>query len=109
MSSGAGTRILTASHDAIAKIWDSLMGQSEYTQTLSANGQYGLPKAMMSVAFSGDESRILTASKDRAKIWASSIGERTQIFTGVHACSQLDGLHFASLCFCDQSMHSICA
>ena len=64
----AGTRVVTASSDNTAKIWDSLSGQ------LLATLQ-GHRNSVGSAVFSPDGSRIVTASQDRtAKVWEVATG-----------------------------------
>jgi WD40 repeat protein len=61
-----GSRIITASDDRTAKVWDSSSAK------LLLNIQ-GHSNSVRSAAFSPDGSRIVTASDDRtAKVWDSS-------------------------------------
>ena len=69
--SADGSRIVTASLDRTAKIWDSSNGECK--QTLCGHGH-----EVLSAVFSADGSRIVTASVDcTAKIWVSFTGECT--------------------------------
>merc|ERR1712129_309744 len=74
--SADGSSDLTASHDKIAKIWDSSTGECK--QTFS-----GHASVVWSAVFSADGSSVLTASTDDiAKIWDSSMGECKQTLSG---------------------------
>ncbi|MDY7232395.1 AAA-like domain-containing protein, partial [Hyalangium rubrum] len=64
-----GSRVLTASDDRTARLWDSRSGQ--LLATLK-----GHEDSVWSAAFSPDGSRVLTASKDRtARLWDSRSGQ----------------------------------
>src|SRR5262249_23971938 len=63
-----GTRILTASADHSAKLWDADSGK------LIAS--FNLQDEVLQAAFSADGTRILTAGKDRtAKLWDAASGK----------------------------------
>ena len=64
-----GKRVVTASHDKTARIWDALTGN------LVANLN-GHTDFVYAAAFSPDDSRIVTASFDHlAKVWDANSGE----------------------------------
>jgi WD40 repeat protein len=61
--SADGSRIVTASQDRTAKVWDARTG----TEALSLKGH---TDAVISASFSADGTRIVTASQDRtARVW----------------------------------------
>jgi WD40 repeat protein len=63
-----GSRIVTASGDGTAKVWDAATGRLRSTLSGHAAG-------VESAAFSPDGSRIVTASADRtAKLWDTATG-----------------------------------
>jgi len=62
-----GTRIVTASSDKAAKIWDAHNGQ--LLRTLQHDD------GVTSAAYSSDGTRIVTASSDTAKIWDAHSGQ----------------------------------
>jgi WD40 repeat protein len=58
-----GTRVVTASHDKTARVWDAATGRELAVLR-------GHPDEVISAAFSHDGSRIVTASDDgTARIW----------------------------------------
>jgi len=64
-----GTRIVTASYDHTARVWDARTGQP-----LSSSLQH--QDIVVSVAFSPDGTRVVTASFDKtARIWDAGIGQ----------------------------------
>lgn len=68
-----GTRIITGSGDATAKVWDARTG----TETLTLKGHTSF---VSSVAFSPDGTRIVTGSGDEsAKVWDAKTG--TELLT----------------------------
>ncbi len=80
-----GQRIVTASYDSTASVWDTESGQ--VLQTLK-----GHSRGLTSASFSTDEQRIVTASDDHtARVWDAESGELLQTLEG-HA----DGLTDAS-------------
>ncbi len=80
-----GTRVITASRDRTARIWDAVSGKT--IATLDEHGD-----AVRWAVFSADDSRILTASADRnARLWNASSGALLQTFatgdTNLHRAS----------------------
>jgi WD40 repeat protein/serine/threonine protein kinase len=64
-----GTRILTASHDGTARVWDASTGKE--LATLRGHQAY-----LNSATFSPDGMRIVTASWDKtARVWEASTGK----------------------------------
>jgi len=64
-----GNRIVTASWDKTARVWDAASGQSLAVLT-------GYTDMVTSAAFSPDGTRIVTASKDStARVWNAGPGE----------------------------------
>jgi hypothetical protein len=64
-----GARIVTASDDQTARVWDAASG----TELLSLRGH---SDRVLSAAYSPDEARIVTASDDRtARVWDAASGE----------------------------------
>ena len=69
-------KIVTASHDQTARIWDGATGKCTHTLI-------GHSYSTWSVSFSPDSSHVLTASgDDTAKLWDCKTGECKQTFTG---------------------------
>ena len=74
-----GSRIVTASDDNTARVWDSQSG--ELIQTLE-----GHQSGVYNASFSPDGSRIVTASADStARVWDSQSGELIQTLEGHQA------------------------
>ncbi len=74
--SADGTRVVTASADKTAKVWDAHSGQELFTL-------HGHQDEVASAAFSGDGTRLLTASRDRtAKIWDAQTGRELRSLVG---------------------------
>ena len=68
-----GTRVLTASRDRSARLWDAVSGKAIATLD-DHNG------AVLSAAFAADDGALLTASADRAiRLWSAS-GELLRLF-----------------------------
>jgi WD40 repeat protein len=64
-----GTRVVTASRDNIARVWDAASGKP-----LSPPLQH--PAGVVSAAFSPDGTRVVTASEDgTARIWDAASGK----------------------------------
>ncbi len=63
-----GKKIVTASYDNTAKIWDALTGECLHALEGHTYGVY-------SAAFSPDGKKIVTASDETAKIWDASTGQ----------------------------------
>ncbi len=71
-----GLRIVTASRDGAARLWEADSGAAIATLT-------GHERAVLHAAFSPDGKRIVTASEDRtARLWKSASGEATAILSG---------------------------
>ncbi len=61
--SGDGTRVVTASFDKTARVWDAATGR----ELAALKGHEG---PVSSAAFSGDGTRVVTASADKtARVW----------------------------------------
>ena len=64
-----GSRIVTASEDKTARVWDAVSGK----QVVALRGHEGM---VLSAAFSPDGSRIVTASEDKtARVWDAASGK----------------------------------
>jgi WD40 repeat protein len=64
-----GTRVITASCDRTARVWDAATGQP-------ATSPLEHQDMVMSAAFSPDGTRVVTASLDRtARVWAATTGK----------------------------------
>lgn len=64
-----GTRLATASHDKVARVWDVASGRKLL--------EVCHDRAVWAVAFSGDGTRRATGSQDkRARVWDAASGER---------------------------------
>ena len=71
-----GARIVTASSDGTARVWDAASG--EMLRELKGHGD-----AVKSAAFSPDGARIVTASEDRtARVWDAASGEMLRELKG---------------------------
>jgi WD40 repeat protein len=71
-----GTRILTASWDSTARLWDAATG----AETAVLRGHEG---TVTSAVFSPDGARILTASRDKtARLWDTATGAETAVLRG---------------------------
>ena len=71
-----GSRIVTASRDKAARIWDAATGKEIVVLR-------GHDKAVSSAAFSPDGSRIVTASWDKtARIWDAATGKEIVVLRG---------------------------
>jgi WD40 repeat protein/serine/threonine protein kinase len=71
-----GRRIVTASHDTTARIWDASTGR----EILQLRGHTG---RVWSAVFSPDGRRVVTASfDDTARIWDAATGKELQRLTG---------------------------
>jgi WD40 repeat protein len=67
--SSDGTRVVTASHDRTARVWDTATGKP-ITNPLEHQGE------VRSAAFSPDGTRVVTASDDRtARVWDAATGK----------------------------------
>ena len=74
--SADGARIVTASNDRTARVWDA--GSGEMLRELKGHGG-----AVTSAAFSADGARIVTASGDRtARVWDAGSGEMLRELKG---------------------------
>jgi predicted oxidoreductase (fatty acid repression mutant protein) len=71
-----GTRVVTASLDGTARVWETSSGQLQATLT-------GHTKEVFSAAFSSDGTRVVTASADNtARVWQISSGQLQATLTG---------------------------
>jgi hypothetical protein len=71
-----GSRIVTASHDKTARVWDAKGGQALLTFE-------GHDELVLSAAFSPDGARIVTASEDKtARVWDAKSGQALLTFQG---------------------------
>jgi WD40 repeat protein len=71
-----GARIVTASNDRTARVWDAASG--EMLRELKGHGA-----GVVSAAFSPDGARIVTASNDRtARVWDAASGEMLRELKG---------------------------
>ena len=71
-----GSRIVTASRDKTARIWDAASAK----EIAVLRGHEG---AVNSAAFSPDGSRIVTASEDKtARIWDAASGKEIAVLRG---------------------------
>jgi WD40 repeat protein len=71
-----GNRIVTASYDKTARIWDSATGKS--LTILRGHQDW-----VMSAVFSPDGKRVVTASRDRtARIWDAMTGQQLTLLSG---------------------------
>jgi WD40 repeat protein len=74
-----GTRVVTASADKTARVWDSRTGQ--LVSTLK-----GHEDSVLSAAFSPDGTRVVTASEDKtARVWDSRTGQLVSTLKGHEA------------------------
>ncbi len=86
----AGTRIVTASNDKTARVWDAASGK----QIVVLKGHQDW---VLSAAFSPDGTRIVTASQDgTARIWDATSGQQLTVLSGhsggvVSAAFSFDG------------------
>jgi WD40 repeat protein len=81
-----GSRIVTASHDKTARIWDAAIAK-EIKVLL------GHEDVLASAAFSPDGARIVTASYDKtARIWNSRLQTMPATELLMEACARLAGL-----------------
>ena len=71
-----GLRVLTASGDKTARLWNAATGQQ-------LRAFKGHQKEVVSVAFSPDGARVLTGSRDTtARLWDAATGEELRTFKG---------------------------
>jgi WD40 repeat protein/serine/threonine protein kinase len=71
-----GRRVVTASADATARIWDSVTGRQLTVLT-------GHTKAVRSAFFSSDGEKVVTAGYDgTARIWNAATGQQLMLLTG---------------------------
>ena len=74
-----GTRVLTASRDHTAHLWDAVSGRS-----IRVLGEHG--GAVLQASFSIDDGRIFTVSGDRhARLWNAASGEVLDTYKGLVA------------------------
>ncbi len=72
-----GTRVLTASRDHSAHLWDAVSGRS-----IRVLGEHG--GAVLAASFSIDDGRIFTVSADRqARLWNAASGEVIDTYKGL--------------------------
>jgi WD domain, G-beta repeat/APAF-1 helical domain len=78
-----GSRIVTASRDRTARLWDAATGEQRATLR-------GHEDSVWSASFSPDGTRIITASRDRtARLWDTTNGEETTRIALDAACTAL--------------------
>ncbi|MDQ3652887.1 MAG: WD40 repeat domain-containing protein [Acidobacteriota bacterium] len=80
-----GKRVVTASADGTARIWDATTGKQvgEELRERSETGDSSTSKPVNSAAFSPDGRLIVTASDDyKARVWDASSGERLVTLSG---------------------------
>src|SRR5204863_8945204 len=71
-----GKRVVTASHDGTARIWDAATG----AELVVLSGHRG---AVDTAAFSPDGRRVVTASVDNtARIWDAVTGKQLAVLSG---------------------------
>ncbi len=71
-----GTRVVTASRDRTARIWNTTTGQLIATLT-------GHTREVVAASFSPDSTRVVTASSDKtARIWNAATGQPIATLTG---------------------------
>ena len=76
MFSPDGTRVLTASEDKTARLWDAATGQE--LQVLRGHEDW-----VHSAVFSPDGARVLTASADNtARLWDAATGQELKVLRG---------------------------
>ena len=87
--SGDGKRVVTASRDNTARIWDAESGK----EIAVLKGHTGF---VWSAAFSGDGKRVVTASFDStARIWDAESGKEIAVLKG-HAGTVSDARRSAA-------------
>jgi WD40 repeat protein len=78
--SSDGSRVVTASWDGSARIWDATTGKEII---LLRHGDWGSYPQVYSAAFSPDGSRIVTAGADNtARIWDTATGGKIMVLRG---------------------------
>jgi eukaryotic-like serine/threonine-protein kinase len=81
--SSDGRRIVTASSDGTARIWDAVSGGELAVLR-------GHPRDVFSASFSSDGKRIVTASYDKtARIWDATTGKELEVLAG-HSARVID-------------------
>ena len=81
-----GSRIVTASYDKTARLWDAATGKEIAVLA-------GHEAEVISAAFSPDGSRIVTASGDQtARIWDAATGKESAVLRGHDRPGELGGL-----------------
>jgi WD40 repeat protein len=83
--SADGSRIVTASWDKTARIWDA--ATTKEIAVLRGHDDW-----VHSAAFSRDGSRIVTATDNIARIWDSHLQTMSAKLLLVEACARLSGL-----------------
>jgi len=74
--SADGSRIVTASEDKAAKVWDANTGQ----ELMTLKGHDGM---VLSAAYSADGKRIVTGGRDNAaKVWDANTGQELLTLKG---------------------------
>ena len=83
--SADGTRVVTASADKTARVWDARTGQTVGAPLEHANG-------VVSAAFSADGTRVVTASDDNtARVWDAMTGIASESVVLAEAAEALSG------------------
>ena len=86
MFSPDGARVLTASEDKTARLWDAATGQELVVLR-------GHEDRVSSAVFSPDGARVLTASWDKtARLWDAATGQELQVLRGHEGAVVLGGV-----------------
>jgi WD40 repeat protein len=81
-----GSRILTASLDGTARIWDARTGVQLQVLPVHAHvpNSPGYADIVKTAAYSADGMRILTAAADTIEVWNAHTGARVKVIAGHH-------------------------
>lgn len=78
-----GTRIVTASWDGTAKVWDARSGKLLHTLVMSTGRNGGRPSRVFWAEFSRDGDRVITACDNRSvQVWDAASGRQLRAFQG---------------------------